>query len=77
MAKTGTSAESGARMPQDHLLTIEEAAKSLRTSVSTLRYWQQIAKGPKSFKLGVRRLYKQSDLDAWVESQYQEQTLSA
>lgn len=69
--------EVGAKVPQDHLFTIEEAAEYLRTSVSTLRYWQGISKGPKSFKLGVRRLYKQSDLDAWVESQYLEQTRSA
>lgn len=59
---------------QDSLRTIEEAAEYLRTSVSTMRYWQGIAKGPKSFKLGVRRLYRQSDLDAFIADQYEAQT---
>lgn len=56
-----------AKAPQDYLHTIEEAAEYLRTSVSTLRYWQQLGKGPKSFKLGVRRLYRQSELDAFIQ----------
>lgn len=53
-------------VPQDRLLTIEEAAEYLRTSVSTLRYWQGISKGPKSFKLGVRRLYRLSSLEQFI-----------
>jgi len=60
--------------PWDSLYTVEEAADRLRTSVSTMRYWQQVGKGPKSFKLGVRRLYKMRDLDAWVQEQYKAQT---
>lgn len=51
---------------QDQLYTIEEASGYLRTTPSTLRYWQSISKGPKSFKLGVRRLYRKSALDAFI-----------
>lgn len=51
---------------QDQLFTREEAAEYLRTTPSTLSYWQQISKGPKSFKLGVRRLYRQSALDEFI-----------
>lgn len=55
-----------ANVPQDQLRTIEEAAEYLRTTPSTMRYWQSIGKGPKSFKLGVRRLYRQSALDEFI-----------
>lgn len=58
---------------RDQLLTIEEAAKYLRTTPSTLRYWQGIGKGPRSFKLGVRRLYRQSALDQFIADAEAEQ----
>ncbi|RJN32913.1 helix-turn-helix transcriptional regulator [Nesterenkonia natronophila] len=69
--------DSDIRPVQDQLRTIEETAEYLRTTPSTMRYWQQIGKGPKSFKLGVRRLWKQSDLDAWINEQYEAQTREA
>ncbi|MBO0596471.1 helix-turn-helix domain-containing protein [Nesterenkonia sp. E16_7] len=61
------------KAPQDQLLTIEEAAQYLRTTPSTLRYWQGISKGPKSFKLGVRRLYRKSSLDEFIAQAESEQ----
>lgn len=39
----------------------------------TLRYWRHIGTGPKSFKLGARKVvYKKSDVVAWLEAQYAE-----
>lgn len=67
MSSTGTvPTTGGANVAQDQLLTIEEAAHYLRTTPSTMRYWQGIRKGPKSFKLGVRRLYRLSALDKFI-----------
>lgn len=63
---TTAPAERTGPQQQDQLLTIEEAAEYLRTSPSTIRYWQQIGKAPKSFKLGVRRLFRQSALDEFI-----------
>lgn len=61
----------GANMPQDHLRTIEEFAQQIRTTPSTIRYKLQVDPGfPRGFKLGVRRLWKQSSIDAWIEDQY-------
>lgn len=78
MSTTKTTAEDiGAKVPQDHLLTIEEAAEYLRTTPSTLRYWQSLKKGPHSFKLGVRRLYRQSALDQFIADAESEQNLTA
>lgn len=68
---TATAEHSGPKQ-QDQLLTIEEAAEYLRTNVSTMRYWQAIDKGPKSFKLGVRRLYRQSQLDEFIRQAEEE-----
>lgn len=72
MTTKATAEALGAKAPQDQLLTIEEAAEYLRTSVSTMRYWQTLSKGPKSFKLGVRRLYRQSALDEFIEQAEEE-----
>ena len=47
-------------------LTTEEVAELLRTSAETVRYWHHIGKGPKSFKLGRRRLYAAEDVEAFV-----------
>jgi excisionase family DNA binding protein len=54
------------------LLLIEEVAELTRLPLSTLRFYRHIGKGgPKSFKLGNRVAYKRSDVEAWIESQYQ------
>lgn len=55
----------------DTLLTTDEAAERLRVSPSTLRYWRHTKTGPKSFKLGPKRvMYRAADLTAWLESKY-------
>lgn len=49
-------------------VTTEELAEELRTSPETVRYWRQVGKGPKSFKVGRRVLYAREDVDAWVQA---------
>lgn len=53
-----------------NLLTIEEAAEALRTPVGTLRYWRHMNKGPKAARIGGRVMYRQADLEAWLEAQF-------
>ena len=55
---------------QFQLLTIEEAAEALRTPVSTLRYWRHMNKGPKAARIGGRLMYRQADLENWLEDQF-------
>lgn len=55
-------------------MTTEEVAQQVRRSPETLRYWRHIGQGPRSFKLGRRVLYRQSDVEAWIESEYVKQT---
>jgi predicted DNA-binding transcriptional regulator AlpA len=49
---------------------MEEVETATRVPLDTLRYWRHIGKGPKSFKLGNRVVYKRSDVEAWIEAQY-------
>lgn len=54
----------------DNYMTTQEVATACRTSPETVRYWRHIRKGPRSFKLGRRVLYKRTDVDAWLEQCY-------
>lgn len=47
-------------------LTTEEVAELLRTAPETVRWWRQRGKGPKSFKVGRRRLYAREDVDHFI-----------
>lgn len=38
---------------------------------ATLRYWRYENKGPASFKLGRRVMYRKADVDAWLAAQYE------
>lgn len=41
------------------------------TKASTWRYWASIGEGPPSFKLGRRRVWKRTDVLAWIAEQEQ------
>lgn len=56
------------------LLNSAEVADLIRVPEATLRYWRHIGIGPKSFKMGPRRvLYLATDVTAWVDEQYADQ----
>jgi hypothetical protein len=46
-------------------LVTEELAARCRTTPETVRYWRNVGKGPRSFKLGRRVLYAIEDVEAW------------
>lgn len=48
-----------------HLLTTEDVAEHFRTVPATVRYWRYVGKGPRSFKVGRRVLYREVDVLAW------------
>lgn len=48
------------------LLTTQELGTKLKTPAETLRYWRHVGKGPRSFKVGRRVLYAESDVMAWL-----------
>ncbi len=52
----------------ERLLTTDEVAAYFRTTAATARYWRHVRKGPRSFKVGRRVLYRESDVKAWADS---------
>jgi len=53
----------------EQMRTRAEAAKYLRRPVATLNAWAYRRVGPPFYRVGRAVLYKQSDLDAWLEQQ--------
>jgi hypothetical protein len=45
---------------EPELLTITEPADVLRAPVATLQYWRHLGRGPNSFRLGRRVLYRRA-----------------
>lgn len=54
----------------EFLLTLSEAAERMRVPEATLRYWRHKGTGPRSAKLGRRVVYRERDVDAWIEKQF-------
>lgn len=52
------------------LRLINEAAEFLRTPESTLRYWRHMNKGPRAARIGGRLMYRQADLEQWLNDQF-------
>jgi predicted site-specific integrase-resolvase len=52
------------------LLTSEEAATALRVPVKTLHKWRREGTGPPGVKMGLRVVYREADLEDWVNSQF-------
>ncbi len=49
-------------------LTTDEVAELFRTVPGTVRYWRHLGKGPRSFKVGRRVLYRRTDVQAWADA---------
>lgn len=54
-------------------LTTQEVAEMVRAPAETIRYYRHVSKGPRSFKVGRRVLYRREDVEAWLEEQYTSQ----
>jgi predicted DNA-binding transcriptional regulator AlpA len=54
----------------EKLMNINEVAEYLRAPVETLRWWRMQGTGPQGFKLGRRIMYREADVEAWVEQRF-------
>lgn len=54
----------------DKLLTLEEVAEVLRRTPSALRYQIHRGTAPRSAKIGGRRMFRESDVNAWIDHQF-------
>jgi predicted DNA-binding transcriptional regulator AlpA len=52
------------------LLTLDQFAEMVNTSVNTVRYWRQIDYGPKSARIGRRVMYRRVEVEAWIGEQF-------
>lgn len=50
------------------MLTMVEAARTVRVSVATMRYWRQTGTGPSSFKVGRHVRYWEDEVRDWLAS---------
>lgn len=54
------------------ILTLGEVAELTRTSPNTLRFWRtRGTTGPRSFRIGKRVMYREEDVLAWIQEQYE------
>ena len=58
----------------DKLLYIEEVAELIRRSPDALRYMIHAGKAPKSAKIGGRRMFRESDVYAWIDEQFEKES---
>jgi predicted DNA-binding transcriptional regulator AlpA len=56
----------------DRLLYVEEVAEMLRKSPASVRFMIHAGTAPKSAKLGGRRMFRESDVLAWIDAQFEE-----
>jgi len=56
------------RVLPDGRLSREDAAKYLGVKAKTLATWSCLGKGPRVKKVGGRRFYLKTDLDAFIET---------
>jgi prophage regulatory protein len=50
-------------------LDANDLEKITGTKASTWRYWAHIGRGPASFRLGKRRVWRRSVVEAWLAEQ--------
>lgn len=53
------------------LRTLDEVAAYLRKSPSQMRWMRHNHTGPRSAKIGGRVMYRQRDVDAWLDAQFE------
>jgi predicted DNA-binding transcriptional regulator AlpA len=51
------------------IYTENRTVSMTRLAAETLRYWRWKGVGPRSFRLGSRVVYRETDVLAWIEEQ--------
>ncbi|TIC84105.1 helix-turn-helix domain-containing protein [Nocardioides sp. GY 10127] len=56
----------------ENLLTIKQVADATGIPERTWRHWRLNGLGPRSAKLGRRVVYRESDVRAWIDAQFEQ-----
>lgn len=59
-------------MDDDPIIRTPEVSKLTGAPAGTVRYWDHTGRGPRSFKLGGRRVWRKSEVLRWIAEQEQE-----
>lgn len=54
----------------EKLLYVDEVAEMLRKTPNALRYMVHAGTAPRSAKIGGRRMFRESDVLAWIDAQF-------
>jgi excisionase family DNA binding protein len=55
------------------LIGVEDVASIVGVSASTVRWWRQTGKGPRSARIGKHVKYRRVDVEEWIESLFEAQ----
>ncbi|MFD6134582.1 helix-turn-helix transcriptional regulator [Isoptericola sp. NPDC060257] len=53
------------------LMRTEDVSRETGIAAATLRFWRFQGTGPRSAKLGRRVVYRRSDVEAWINEQFE------
>lgn len=56
-------------MSEDEFLTAADLERWIGTKAATWRYWAWMGTGPRSFKIGRRRVWRRTVVEAWLAEQ--------
>jgi excisionase family DNA binding protein len=56
---------------QSDLITLDEVAKITNTQINTVRYWRATGQGPRFARIGRRVMARRSEVEAWIEAQFE------
>ena len=57
--------------PAGRLLLMAAVSERTGVPINTLRYWRQLGQGPKSARVGRRVMYREDDVEAWINEQFE------
>ncbi|MDH5151817.1 helix-turn-helix transcriptional regulator [Kocuria palustris] len=66
-------AAQAAKKEHDRLIYVEEVAQILRRTPSAVRFMVHAGTAPPSAKIGGRRMWKESEVYAWLDEQFEQQ----
>lgn len=71
MSINAPAAEAAPKHQADRLIYTDEVAEILRRTPAAVRYMIHANTAPKSALIGGRRMFRESDVYAWVDAQFE------
>lgn len=72
MTTTAPAAQTAQKPQNDRLIYTDEVAEIIRRTPAAVRYMIHAGTAPRSAKIGGRRMFRESDVHAWIDQQFAE-----